>query len=107
MRILYGVSSDGQGRIERTEVVAAELVARGHQVRLATAGFAAAGFRARGFEVIDLENDVELALEQALLFEPEVVLTDFSYFACLVAHLARVPVLPIAREPRRSLEHAG
>ncbi|HEX6272616.1 MAG TPA: hypothetical protein VFZ53_06245 [Polyangiaceae bacterium] len=107
MRILYGVSSDGQARIERTEVVAAELVARGHEVRLATAGLAAVGFRARGFEVIDLETDVKRALEQALHFEPEVVLTDFSYFACLVAHLARVPVLPIAREPRGSYDHPG
>ena len=102
MRILYGISSAGLDPTWRARGILAGLVALGHEVRIATAGRTAAILGAHGFEVIDLAGDVESALEQGLRFQPDVVLTDFSYFACLVARLAQVPCLPLGRETRRA-----
>jgi hypothetical protein len=102
VRILYGISSGGPDCTLRARTVATELVARGHELRVATAGGIADELVAGGLDVIDLEGDVELALERALGFAPDLVLTDQSYFACLVAYLARVPVFPIARGTPRA-----
>lgn len=102
VRILYGTSSDGLSHTLRARVVAEELVRLGHEVRLAAAGRAARILRRRGFEVIDLGCDVKTALERATLFRPDVVVTDGSFFACLVARLTGVPLLPIDHEKRRA-----
>ena len=102
MRILYGTSSDGLSHTLRARVVAEQLVALGHDVWLAAAGRTARIFRRRGFEVIDLGSDVKTALERATGFHPDVVLTDGSFFACLVARLTGVPLLPIDHEKRRA-----
>jgi uncharacterized protein (TIGR00661 family) len=108
----------------RARVVAGHLVALGHDVRLAAAGRAAAILRGHGFQVVDVrglfseysggrvrrartlfanawrtprrvEHNVRAAVEQATRFRPDVVVTDFSSFACLVAHLTGVPLLSI------------
>lgn len=102
MRILYGTSSDGLSHTLRARVVAEELMALGHDVWLAAAGRAASVLRRRGFEVIDLGSDVKTALERATGFHPHVVLTDGSFFACLVARLTGVPLLPIDHEKPRA-----
>jgi hypothetical protein len=102
VRILYGTSSDGLSHTLRARVVAEELVKLGHVVWLAAAGRAARVLRRRGFEVIDLGSDVKTALERATGFHPDVVMTDGSFFACLVARLTGVPLLPIDHEKRRA-----
>jgi len=124
VRILYGISSDGLGHTMRARVVAGHLAALGHEVRLAAAGRAAHILRSHGFEVVDVrglfarysggrvrrgrtlfaaawqtpfrvEHNVRVALEQATRFRPDLVLTDFSSFACLVAHMTGVPLVSI------------
>jgi UDP:flavonoid glycosyltransferase YjiC (YdhE family) len=102
VRILYGTSNSGLSHTLRARVVAEELLGLGHEVRLAVAGRAARILRRRGFEVIDLGCDVKTALERATLFRPDVVVTDGSFFACLVARLTGVPLLPIDHEKRRA-----
>ena len=105
----------------RAKVVAGHLVALGHEVRLAAAGRAADILRSHGFRVVDVrgifshyeggrlhrartvietalqtprrvEHNVRVALEQATEFRPDVVVTDFTSFACVVAHLTGVPL---------------
>jgi uncharacterized protein (TIGR00661 family) len=108
----------------RARVVASHLAALGHEVRLAAAGRAASILRGHGFTVVDVrgivmhyeggrvrrartlfeqvcqtprrvEQNVRAALEQATTFRPHVVVTDFSSFACLVAHLTGAPLFSI------------
>jgi uncharacterized protein (TIGR00661 family) len=108
----------------RARVVAGHLVALGHDVRLAAAGRAARILRGHGFDVVDVrglfaevaggrvrrvrtlfanawqtprrvEHNVRAAIEQATRFRPDVVVTDFSSFACVVAHLTGAPLLSI------------
>lgn len=100
MRILYGVSNGGPDHTLKARDLATELRALGHDVRLATAGHAARILRRFGFEVVDLGDDVRAALDRATLFHPDVVLTDSSYFACLVARLTGARLLPVDGEIR-------
>ncbi len=103
VRILYGVSSAGPERTLRARDLATELVALGHDVKLAAAGRAARLLRRQGFEVVDLGDDVRAALDRATLFHPDVVLTDSSYFACLVARLTGARLLPVDGETRDAI----
>jgi len=108
----------------RARVIAAHLVERGHEVRLASWGAAAALLRRHGFSVIEVrglsahyeqgrvrraktalrmlrETPARLAtnartlLEQAESFVPDVAITDFNGFACVLGHLLKVPTLSV------------
>ena len=124
MRILYGLSADGLGHAMRARVIAAHLSAQGHDVRLATSGRPAALLRRHGFSVVDVgglsthyeggkvrrretawralrdmpgrvRRNVRVLCEQAEAFAPELVLTDFSGFACALGHALDLPMVSI------------
>jgi hypothetical protein len=103
VRILYGVSNGGPDHTLRARDLCKELLELGHDVRLAAAGRAARLLRRFGFEVVDLGDDVHSALDRATLFHPDVVLTDSSYFACLVARLTGARLLPVDGETRGAI----
>ena len=124
MRIFYGVCVDGLGHAMRARVVADHLRQSGHELRVATSGRAAALFRSHGFAVVDvrgleavyrggsvervssvarmiaetparLRHNARAAFGEARSFAPELVLTDFNGFACVLAQLARCPLVSL------------
>jgi uncharacterized protein (TIGR00661 family) len=124
VRIFYGVCADGLGHAMRARVVAEHLRRSGHEVRVATSGRAAALFRRQGFAVVDvrgleavyrdgavqrlssvtrmvretparLRHNGRAALGEARRFAPELVLTDFSGFACALARLVGCPLVSL------------
>lgn len=124
VRILYGLCGDGLGHTMRARVVAAHLQRAGHEVHLATSGRAACVLRDHGFYVTDIRNlsatyekgrisraktisrfvfeaperihfNARAALHEALHFDPDLVVTDFSSFACAVGHALGIPVVSI------------
>lgn len=124
MRIFYGLSGDGLGHAMRARVIAAHLLERGHEVRLASWGPAAALLRRHGFSVIEVGGlsahyergrvrrtktavrmlretparvvtNARALLEQAESFVPDIAITDFNGFACVLGHVLKVPTLSI------------
>lgn len=124
MRILYGLCGDGLGHTMRARVVAAHLERAGHDVRLATSGRAARVLRGHGFHVSDIRNlsatyengqisrsktlsrflleaperigfNARVALHEALHFAPDLIVTDFSSFACAVGHALGIPIVSL------------
>jgi len=124
MKILYGVTGEGLGHAMRSRVVVAELLRRGHRVKVAASGRAVSilrnvcsdvvpirgltityrdGTMARGRTVVDnLRAAPSLVRRNAALYEaeidafrPEVCVSDFDSFAHLYAKTRRLPVVAI------------
>ncbi len=124
MRILYGLCGDGLGHTMRARVVANHLQRAGHEVHLATSGRAARVLRSHGFHVIDIRNlsatyekgrisraktlsrfvfeaperigfNARAAFREAMCFAPDLVMTDFSSFACAAGHALGIPIVSL------------
>jgi uncharacterized protein (TIGR00661 family) len=124
MRILYGVMGEGLGHAMRARVVTEALVARGHQVKIATSGRAAEVLRRHHGDVLEIEglhlryaegrvargatltenlaqtprrlsHNCGAPLQQAMAFEPNVVITDFESFAHAVGLLLGRPIISL------------
>lgn len=122
MRILYGITGEGLGHTMRARVVLPHLVARGHQVLVAASARAGVLFDALGYDVLPIEglairyrdgaaqrletlalnarrapralaHNAGRALETALDFSPDVVISDFDSFAYAVARLLGRPIV--------------
>jgi uncharacterized protein (TIGR00661 family) len=124
MRILYGVMGEGLGHAMRARVVTEALVARGHQVKIATSGRAAEVLRRHHSDVLEIQglhlryaegrvargptlrdnvwqtprrlrHNGGAPLQEAKHFDPHVVITDFESFAHAVGLLLRRPVISL------------
>jgi len=123
VRIVYGVSGEGSGHAARAGVVLAHLVARGHEVKVASYDRGSRALRDQ-FDVLEIEglsigtadNQVSLvktfteniaklsdgvrslrALKSGLFesFRPDVAITDFEPMTAYLAHHFRVPLVTI------------
>jgi uncharacterized protein (TIGR00661 family) len=124
MRILYGVTGEGLGHAMRSRIVIAELLRRGHRVKVAASGRACGllsqafpdvvairglrisyrdGTMARGRTVLDnlraapafYRDNVPLYEAAIRGFDPELCVSDFDSFAHLYGKAHRVPVVAI------------
>ncbi len=123
MRIFYGVMGEGLGHVMRARVVGKELERRGHQLLFASSGRAAALLR-RDFSVTEikgmhlryrhgavqrgatllenvratpkrLRHNLGAPFEDALAFDPNVVITDFESLAHTVGLVLGRPVISL------------
>lgn len=124
MNILYGVTGEGLGHAMRSRVVIAELLRRGHRVKVAASGRAVGvlanvtpdvlpiqglaityrdGTMARGRTVVDnlraapslVRGNVALYKAEIDAFGPDVCVSDFDSFAHLYAKIRRLPVVAL------------
>ncbi|MCB9497815.1 MAG: UDP-glucuronosyltransferase [Fibrobacteria bacterium] len=125
MKILYGVPSEGMGHATRSKVVITHLLARGHDVRIATSdrafdllekSFPGRCYRIEGLHLkydagtvdrwASFKNLVKTAPESLTTnleafrkvhkeFAPEVVVSDFESFTYYYAKVHRLPLVSI------------
>jgi uncharacterized protein (TIGR00661 family) len=124
MRILYGVTGEGLGHAMRSRVIAADLCARGHDVKLVASGRASA-YLARYFDDVEdifgfklmyarggigrmrtvvqngrtarnaLRDTIELYRRSIAGFQPDVCISDFDSFAHMFGKLFDRPVISV------------
>lgn len=123
MKILYGVVGEGMGHATRSKVVIRHLLARGHVVKVASAGRAADFLSRAGFDVVKAEElGIEyvdgavssagtLAMNLSRLpgilatggaawskfddFRPQFVISDFDSLASMYGRTHGIPVISI------------
>jgi uncharacterized protein (TIGR00661 family) len=125
MKILYGVPSEGMGHATRSQVVVSHLLARGHDVSIATSdrafdflekSFPGRCFRIDGFHLQYEQGAVDKSRTFAQILAsapeslvtnvqqfwrlsrselPEIVISDFESFAFYFAKIHRLPLLSI------------
>ncbi|CAN5878737.1 hypothetical protein BH11MYX4_BH11MYX4_68080 [soil metagenome] len=124
MRILYGVTGDGLGHTMRARALAQHLESRGHVVKLTASGRAVSILRQHGLDVVAIDGmamhfrrgevrrgrslwdlvrrapgaiarNAQVALSDAVAFDPDLLVTDFDTFTPLVGALLRRPVISV------------
>jgi uncharacterized protein (TIGR00661 family) len=124
MKILYGVTGEGLGHAMRSRVIAADLCARGHEVKLAASG-RACRYLARYFDDVEeipgftlryarggigrlrtaaligrsargaLRDTVDLYRHSIAGFQPDVCISDFDSFTHMFGKLFDRPVISV------------
>ena len=124
MRILYGVTGCGLGHTMRARALAQHLEASGHVVKLAASGRAVGILRGHGLDVVAIDgmsmrfvegearigksllqllrrapraiaNNAEVAWNDVLDFDPDVLVTDFDTFTSTLGVLLGRPVISV------------